>query len=200
MERLNKDRERLDKTKAKLETSISSDRNKDRPKSNKELPIKQEAKKNIDLKTQNTYRIDKSERKVLPQKHERLTNGHSSQSKPVSKLNKESLDRNMKDKMTLAKKPLESIPRNGQVRPENGKKQLESSKGFKKVDDKKAVQGEMRQGGPSKPVSNGFDFDKHVNSIGKNGTRKLPPGRDRRKPQSSDKMKHSKRKYSIYLL
>ncbi|CAH4036102.1 protein SPT2 homolog [Pieris brassicae] len=191
MERLNKDRERLDKTKAKLETSISSDRSKDRPKSNKEQPIKQEAKKNIDLKSQNTYRIDKNDRKLLPQKQDRLSNGHSSLSKPVPKLSKESLDRNMKDKMALAKKQLDGSPRNGQIKLDNGKRLPEAGRGLKKGDDKKSIQG-MKQGGSSKPVT-GFDFDQHVNSIGRNGGKKLPPSDNRRKQQSNDKVKQKRR-------
>ncbi|CAG4941576.1 unnamed protein product [Colias eurytheme] len=195
MERLNKDRERLEKTKAKLE-SVSLDKGKvdrlDKTKLSKEIAIKQEAKKSIDLKSQNTYRIDKNsnERKVLPQKPDgKLTNGHSSQSKPVPKLSKESLDRNgMKERMALAKqRALDSSPKvNGQVRPENGKR-LEPGKSIpKKVDDRRPMQGATKQGGPSKPViSNSFDFDKHVNSLGKNGHKKLPPG-DRRRPNPND--------------
>ncbi|CAK1544714.1 unnamed protein product [Leptosia nina] len=192
MEKLNKDRERLDKTKAKLETT--SDRSRDKSKGSKEVAVKQEVKKNIDLKSQNTYRIEKTfnDKKSVLQKQER-PNGHSSQSKPVPKLSKDSLDRNIKDKVVSAKKQFDGSPRNGNIKADNGKRLPESSASkscSKKVDERKSVQNGIKQSGPSKQLTNGFDFDKHVNSISR---KKMPPGDIRRKAPVDDRRTQKRR-------
>lgn len=194
MERLNKDRDRLDKTKSKLE-SKTNDRSKpvekavDRSKLNSREPVRQETKKNIDLKTQNTYRIDKNsnERKVIPTKYDGKTmNGHSSQGKPVPKSNLPSKD-GSKGMMQSKQKSFDGSPKlNGHGKLQNGK-QMPDTKGMtsKRPDDRKSA----LQAGPSKPkLSNSFDFDKHVNSLGiKNGGRQFPPGHVKRKPDDKKK-------------
>lgn len=175
LERLTKDRERLDKTKARLENGRTSDK----PRSSGDS-----IKKSIDLKAQNTYRIDKNsnDKKLNSRNDERQTNGPSSQGK-VPKLSKEQIWKNgLKDRIAVAKN-------NSDNRPENGKKLSD------KVPSKRPDDTTKPQPGPSKSkISNSFDFDKHVNSlkkgqVGKNGTRQFPPGDVKRKPHPDDRRK-----------
>ncbi|XP_013140707.1 PREDICTED: protein SPT2 homolog [Papilio polytes] len=212
IERLNRDRDRLEKTKSKLEAKSSTEKlskpvnsSVDRPKLNaREQPLKQEVKKSIDLKSQNTYRIDKNqtEKKIsIPSKSgdTRQSNGYSAQGKPAPKMNKELPQRIDRDKLLQAKqKMLSNVPSksNGHVRPEGAKRLQETGREMpaKRPEDKKAVPNPKSSAGPSKPsVGNSFDFDKHVNSIGKNGGRQFPPGDVRRKPRPDD-LKRKKRR------
>lgn len=204
--RLNKerDRERLDKSKIKIESRTSdkprTDKNVDR---NKLTSREHDIKKSIDLKSQNTYRIDKNsnEKKVsVPQKSsdQKYMNGHSSQGKPVPKLSKDSINRSERDRIALMKQKSlandSSLKLNGSLKTE---KRLPESKG---APQKKLVPNSNSSAGPSKPVmSNSFDFDKHVNSLGKNGTKQFPPGMVRRKPHPDDRNK-LKREYIKFLL
>ncbi|CAH0721460.1 unnamed protein product, partial [Brenthis ino] len=177
MERLNRDRERLDKTKIKLENK-SSDRMREKIVDRSKTGSKdREVKKSIDLKSQNTYRIDKNsnEKKLIPQKSiDPKMNGHS---KPVPKLNK--------DTKEVTKKPIENSKLNGNIKD---KRLLESKLQQKRADDKRPLQ--KPSAGPSKPVmSNSFDFDKHVNSLGKNGSKQYPPGDVKRRAQDDRRNK-----------
>lgn len=176
MEKLNKDRERLEKSKIKLE-SKTYDKVKEKIADRSKMGSKErDIKKSIDLKSQNTYRIDKNsnEKKLLPKSIDNRINGHS---KPVPKLNKESSSQ-------LVKKPIET-KLNGQFKD----KRLENSKPQQKRPEGKPG------AGPSKPViGNSFDFDKHVNSLSKNGARQ--PG-DLKRKQLDDK-RMQKRKFDIH--
>ncbi|XP_068627696.1 protein SPT2 homolog [Battus philenor] len=213
IERLNRDRDRLEKTKSKLEAKTSTEKlsksvnsSVDRSKlSSRDLPAKHEVKKSIDLKSQNTYRIDKNlaERKMsIPSKSgdTRSINGQSPHGKPVPKLTKESqLKDDSRDKVLQAKQKTlgsnGSVKTNGHVNT-NSAKRLQESKEMpsKRSDDRKPMPNSKLPAGSSKPkVGNSFDFDKHVNSIGKNGARQFPPGDVRRKPRPED-LKRKKRR------
>lgn len=193
MERLNRDREKLDKTKSKFDSKILDrkpvDKVVDRSKVSSKDSMRPELKKSIDLKSQNTYRIDKNtnEKKFLPGKSDsRYLNGQSSQAKSVPK---QSLQ---KDGALLTKKVDVSVKMNGHVRPENGK--LPDIKGApgKKPDDRRIAP----QAGPSKSkVSNSFDFDKHVSSL---KSKQFPSEDVKRKSQVDDRKKalaSGRRKY-----
>lgn len=192
MERLNRDREKLDKTKSKLDSKILDrkpvDKVVDRSKLTSKDLVRPELKKSIDLKSQNTYRIDKNsnEKKLVPGKSDnRYLNGHSSQTKPVPKQIQQ------KDGSLLTKKVDVSMKMNGNVRSENDKR-LPDVKGMpgKRPDDRRIAP----QAGPSKPkISNNFDFDKHVSSL-KN--KQFPPENVKRKQQIDDRKK-ARRKYYI---
>lgn len=194
MERLNRDREKLDKTKSKLESKTLDrkpiDKVVDRSKLSSKDSVRPELKKSIDLKSQNTYRIDKNsnEKKVLPGKSDsRYLNGHSSQGRPVPK------QLQQKDG-ALSKKVDVSVKMNGHVRPDNGKR-LPDIKGApgRRPDDKRMAP----QAGPSKSkISNSFDFDKHVSSI---KSKQFPPEDVKRKQQIDDKKK-ARRKYDYIAL
>ncbi|XP_050679955.1 protein SPT2 homolog [Leptidea sinapis] len=201
MERLNREREKLDKNKVKLESTIEKNRLEkvDRTKLNKEDALKQDFKKNIGIKTQNTYRIDKNsnERNVLPQKSDKLTNGHSTKGKPVPK-NKDDFDRErmMREKLALAKRRalIDAQRSNGHVRNDKNKQMPDTSRSNAKIsDDKRSGPSNSKQPGASKPaISNNFDFDKHVNAL-KNG-KKLPPGAMKKRPHPDDLKKKPKRR------
>ncbi|XP_061378819.1 protein SPT2 homolog isoform X1 [Danaus plexippus] len=182
MERLNRDREKLEKTKAKLETkTVDRDRHLDRSKlGSKERDVK----KSIDLKSQNTYRIDKNcneKRPVQQRNSDNKMNGQSSQGKPVPKLGKEqNVNRyDIKDKALLKQRPVNGVPRTG-----------EASRGLQRQADEKRpnVNGKV-----APKMTNSFDFDKHVNSLGKNGT-KYTVGDVKRKPNPNDIKKKQKRR------
>ncbi|XP_059051309.1 protein SPT2 homolog [Achroia grisella] len=205
MDRLNRDRDRLDKTRLKLEnnktiekTSKPVEKAIDRSKLfSKEHGGREDAKKNIDLKSQNTYRIDKNtndKKSIIPNKSNngKYLNGHSSQSKPMTKLNREQIQvrNDARDKAMVAKQKTlysdGSLKLNGKV--DNGKRLPESSKGMplKRPDDRNIQNSNKSQAGSSKPkLTSTFDFDKHVNSLKKNGNidggRQFPPGDVRRK-------------------
>lgn len=202
IDRLNRDRDRLDKTKTKIESR--SDKKPldklDRTKLNGET-------KNIDLKTQNTYRIDRNsnDKKFTIPKDGRLVNGHSSQ-KPVPKGKEQIVQRNgMKDKVNVGK-PV-SNDRSPKIDPrvENGKRPPERPNVPKVSDDKRlppktqsAAPGKT-QAGPSKPkLSNTFDFDKHVNSLkngqdpNRNGMKR--PGDLKKRPNPDDMRRKQKRR------
>lgn len=185
--------EKLDKGKVKLDKS--SDRNKpektlDRSKMGAR---EHEIKKSIDLKTQNTYRIDKNsneKRLSVPQKDQRLANGHV-QGKPIPNITKTERDvanRSDKDKLIAAKQkgPVSEAPKGNGIRMD---KRVPDSK---KPDDRRPMPSKPGAGSSKAPVSNSFDFDKHVNSLGKNGS-KLPPGAVKRKPHPDDIRKKQKR-------
>ncbi|XP_069355443.1 protein SPT2 homolog isoform X2 [Maniola hyperantus] len=187
-----KEREKLDKTKAKLEKSsdkIKSDKIVDRSKMGAK---EHEIKKSIDLKSQNTYRIDKNsneKRLSVPQKgDQRLSNGHV-QGKPIPKMGKDVVNRNdVKDKLSVAK-PKSSFtehPKTNGIRPD---KKVPDSK---RPDDRRLMQSKPAAGSSKAPMSNRFDFDKHVNSLAKNGS-KFPPGAVKRKPHPDDMRKKPKR-------
>lgn len=184
MERLNRDREKLDKTKSKLESKSldkkTVDKVIDRSKPSSKDSVRPELKKNIDLNSQNTYRIDKK----LPGKPDsRYLNGHSSQGKPVPK------QLPQKDGTLLTKKVDGSQKMNGHARPENGKRPLDA-KGApgKRPDDRRTAP----QAGPSKPnISNTFDFDKHVSNF---KSKQFPTGDVKRKRQQIDDRKKNRRK------
>ncbi|KAJ2950457.1 hypothetical protein O0L34_g8700 [Tuta absoluta] len=167
MERLA--REKSDKPRPKLDGK-PSDKYKppvDRSKLSSKEPMRQDLKKPIDLKSQNTYRID-NDRKF--NKDGKVVNGHSSQGKPVPKL---------PQKAPLGKK-LDGSPKlNGYSKPENGKRPPEKVPG-KRPDDRKP----SAQPGSSKPVTNSFDFDRHVGAF-KNKARQFPPGDVKRKQQAA---------------
>ncbi|CAH0628591.1 unnamed protein product [Chrysodeixis includens] len=202
IDRLNKDREKLEKAKSRLESSSrlpdkvnrSVDKSVDKSKLNSKESLKQDVKKNIDLKSQNTYRIDKNsnERKLnVPSKNgdSKYLNGHSNQGKPVPKQREQLSQNGIKDKALLAK---QRAMADGSQK--NNDRRVPDSKGStpRRAEDRK-VGGSNDKAGPSKPkVSNTFDFDKHVNSIGKNGmrngqkpngARQFPPGDVKRKGQ-----------------
>ncbi|KAG6453566.1 hypothetical protein O3G_MSEX008213 [Manduca sexta] len=198
--RLNIDRERLDKAKTKLETrttdkpSKPADNGVDRSK----LNSRENVKKNIDLKSQNTYRIDKNsnEKKfAAPNKDSngKYLNGHSTQGKSVPKSREQIPQKNgVREKEQLK-------PRASDGRPENGKR-LHEKELSKRPDDRKMPQGNPKlQPGSSKPKpTSSFDFDKHINSIGKNGHAankngvKRPDGMKKR-PQPDDRRKQKRR-------
>lgn len=205
IDRLNRDRERLEKAKLKLESSSKSsekpkslDKYTDRAKFNAKESVKQDVKKNIDLKSQNTYRIDKNsndKKFTIPSKNSdgKYMNGHSAQSKPVPKSREPVQQNGIKDKAVLAKQKALF----GDGSQKNNDKRLPDGKGVpsKRPDDRKMAPPNGKAG-PSKPppkMSNSFDFDKHVSSIGKNGarkpdgTRQFPPGDVRRKGQLDGK-------------
>lgn len=182
IERLNKDRERLEKTKSKLENGMS-DKIVDKKQTSSDI-----IKKNIDLKSQNTYRIDKnSNDRKLGSKN---TNGHRSHDKVVPKLNRDQQSKNdVRDKEAPNRARLPYAV----GKPENSQRLPDSKVPSKRPDDR--MPGKS-QAGPSKTkVSNSFDFDKHVNSlkrgpeqVNKNGARKLQPSSNR-KPHPDDKRK-----------
>lgn len=201
IDRLNRDREKLEKAKSKLESSSRAPEkgvkgvNKpvDRSKLNYKEGIKQDVNKNIDLKSQNTYRIDKNsnERKLAvpgKQSDSKLLNGHSSQGKLVPKQREPVHQNGLKDKALLAKqRAAEGSQKLNDKRPVD-------SKGVpsKRPDDRKL--GANDKAGPSKPkIASTFDFDKHINGLGKNGARKpdgsrqFPPGDVRRKAMEKKK-------------
>ncbi|XP_063379918.1 protein SPT2 homolog [Cydia fagiglandana] len=169
MERLNRDRDRLEKTKMKLESSKSYDKpskDVDRSKlSSKDQFSRQEVKKNIDLKSQNTYRIDKNsndKKFTIPSKNgeSKYTNGHSSQSK-LPQRSKE--DARMSDRDRAIAKQRAS--------QENGKRPPESKP-------RRPEERGKAPAAPGKPaISNSFDFDKHVSSLAKDKLAKRPDAR-----------------------
>nr|XP_021188886.2 protein SPT2 homolog [Helicoverpa armigera] len=200
IDRLNRDREKLEKAKSKLESSSklsdkgikSADKSVDRSKLSYKDGYKQDVNKNIDLKSQNTYRIDKNSnerRNSIPSKQSdgKLLNGHSKQGKPVPKTKEQSLQQNgIRDKQALLAK--QRAAAEGSQRSND--KRMSDSKGVpsKRPDDRKV--GASDKAGPSKPkVTNTFDFDKHINCLGKNGarkpdgTRQFPPADVKRKGQ-----------------
>lgn len=203
IDRLNRDRERLEKAKSKLEISSklserpkTVDKSIDRSKLNPKESMKQDIKKSIDLKSQNTYRIDKNsnEKKfTIPSKNNdgKHINGHSSHGKPVPRPKEQAVQQNgIKDKSVLGKQKTSF----GDGSQKINDKRLPNGKAVpsKRPDDRKTVTSD--KAGPSKPkMTNSFDFDKHVNSIGKNGarkpdgTRQFPPGDVRRKGQQNGK-------------
>lgn len=177
LERLSKDKERLDKPKPKFENGKTADRVK--------TSSSDSMKKSIDLKSQNTYRIDKNsnERKL---KDEKYMNGLSSQDK-VSKSKEQMLKNVVRDKAPLVKQRAE-------VKPENGKKQPDNRPPARRPDDRP---GKPQAGSSQAKSSNSFDFDKHVNSLkkevgGKNGAR--PAGDAKRRPNPDDARKKQNRK------
>ncbi|XP_075972140.1 protein SPT2 homolog [Anticarsia gemmatalis] len=205
IDRLNRDREKLEKAKSRLESTSRpsdkipklADKSIDRSKLNSKESVKQDVKKSIDLKSQNTYRIDKNsnDRKfAVPSKTSdgKYTNGYSSQGKPVPKSREQSVQQNgIKDKALLAKQKASL----GDGSQKNNDKRLPDGKGVpsKRPDDRKMAPASDKAG-PSKPkISNSFDFSKHVSSLGKNGarkpdgTRQFPPGDVRRKGQLDSK-------------
>lgn len=211
IDRLNRNREKLEKATSKLESNSRSsdkvirtvDKSVDRSKLNSKESLKQDVKKNIDLKSQNTYRIDKNsnEKKFnIPSKNgdTKYINGH--QGKPVPKQRENVQQNGIKDRALLAKqKATDGSQKNVDRRVTDGK-----AVPSKRPDDRK-VGGSNDKAGPSKPkVSNSFDFDKHVNSLGKNGvnkngarkpdgSRQFPPGDVKRKGHPDQRNK--KRKY-----
>lgn len=211
IDRLNKDREKLEKAKSRLKTSSklpdkvnrSVDKSVDKSKLNSKESLKQDVKKNIDLKSQNTYRIDKNsnERKLnVPSKNgdSKYLNGHSNQGKPVPKQREQVSQNGIKDKALLAK---QRAMADGSQK--NNDRRVPDSKGStpRSVDNKKAAVPNDKPGPSKQKVSNSFDFDKHVNSLGKNGmrngqkpngARQFPPGDVKRKAQDQ---KNKKRKY-----
>lgn len=190
MEKLNRDREKLDKTKSKLDSKILDrkpvDKVVERAKLSSKDSARPELKKSIDLKSQNTYRIDKNsnEKKLLPGKSDnKYLNGHNSQAKLVPK------QLQQKDGALSTKKVDVSVKINGHVRPENGKR-LPDIKGApgKRPDDRRLPP----QAGPSKSkISKNFDFDKHVSSL---KSKQFPPEDVKRKQQMDDRKK-ARRKY-----
>ncbi|CAH2063127.1 unnamed protein product, partial [Iphiclides podalirius] len=209
IDRLNRDRDRLEKTKSKLESKSSFDANKavnslDRQKISQ--PRKCEEKKNIDLKSQNTYRIDKNQpekRSSIPSKSgdTRQINGHSTHQRPVPKSNKEPSQKNdARDKLAQVKQKVHpangSLKNNGLVRPDATKRIQEGGKEMpsKRSEDKRPLANAKQPAGASKAkITNSFNFDKHVNSIGKNGARQFPPGDVRRKPHADDAKRKKRR-------
>lgn len=207
IERLNRDRERLEKAKSKLETktterpSKSNDSVIDRAKVNSREVIK----KNIDLKSQNTYRIDKNanEKKFnIPSKNSndsKYTNGHSSQGKPVLKSKDQIPQKNgFKERVSFDK---------NRASDDRVERQQPSKELTKRTEDRRVPSNTGKtQSGNSKPsVANSFDFDKHVSSLGKNGhsvskndlkkpngSRQFPPADVRRKPHPDDIRKKQK--------
>lgn len=200
------DRERLDRLKAEreridreLEKLTNTNREKsDRPKSKVEngktqtkLSSSDNIKKSIDLKSHNTYRIDKNsnERKSSGKTDDRHNNmnGHSSQGKAVPKSNKEQMLKNVvKDKAPMLKQP---------PKPENGKKLVDGRTPARRPDDR--LPGKPQPGSSQKKTTDSFDFDKHVGSIkkdtsGKNGAR--PAGNAKKRPHPDDGRKKQNRK------
>lgn len=200
IERLNRDREKLDKTKSRLENGIHSEKsNKNAIADRSKIISKernQDVKNNVDLKNQNAYRIDKNsnDRKfTIPSKNSngKYLNGDSSHrpgKDPVPPKN------GIKDRELLAKQAQSKS--NGRV--ENKKPDGAKGAPARRPEDRPSQN--KLQAGPSKPkISNSFDFEKHINSIGAknpgkaNGARQFPPGDVRRK-QNPDDRKKAKRK------
>lgn len=205
MDRLNRDRDRLDKTRLKLESSKSMEKSSkpvekvvDRSKLfSKDQSGRQDVNKNIDLKSQNTYRIDKNtieKKSTVPIKSNngKYLNEHSSQGKPMTKQNREPIKNEARDKVTSVKEKISSngsTKLNGKL--DNGKRLPETSKGMpvKRPDDRSTQS--KPQAGTSKPkFASTFDFDKHVSSLKKNGHvdggRQFPPGDVKRKMHPDD--------------
>ncbi|KAJ8725272.1 hypothetical protein PYW07_016230 [Mythimna separata] len=204
--RLNSDREKLEKAKIKLENSSRSsdkankgiDKSVDRSKLNYKESLKQDVNKNIDLKSQNTYRIDKNsnERKLSvasKQSDGKYMNGHSSQGKPVPKQREQAQQNGFKDKALLAKKA------SAEGSHKLNDKRMPESKGVpsKRPDDRKVAASNDKAGPSKSKVTNTFDFDKHINCLGKNGSRKpdgsrqFPPGDVKRKGQDLKKKRRA---------
>lgn len=211
IERLNRDREKLDKTKSRLENGIQSEKSNknsgvDRSKViSKERSGNQDMKKNIDLKSQNTYRIDKNsndKKFSIPTKNSngKYLNGDSAHSKSTSESKNQILQKNgMKGRELMAKQALKA---NGRV---ESKKPGDVSKlATNKRPDERTAQGKLQAGSSKPKMSNSFDFEKHINSIGakvgkQNGARQFPPGDVRRKQNPDDKKK-AKRKFNLFFL
>lgn len=192
MERLNRDRDRLDKTKSKLESKpVEKSKPVDRSKLGAKDLIRHDTKKSIDLKNQNTYRIDRNSNEKKPavpdKSNGKYANGHSLIGKPVPRPHMPQKDGvkegGVKEQASMKGRTEGSPMMNGVARPENGKRLPD-----KGVLAKRSV----NPPGPSKPASNSFDFDKHVNSL-KNGAR-FAPGDVKRKPQPDERKKLAKRK------
>ncbi|KAM3968032.1 LOW QUALITY PROTEIN: protein SPT2 homolog [Aphomia sociella] len=218
MDRLNRDRDRLDKTRIKLESSKSTDKSSkpvekivDRSKLiSKEQSGRQDIKKNIELKNSNTYRIERNsndKKIVVPNKNidGKYVNGNNSQGKQMTKINKEQapMRNDVRDKVMGAKQKMlygDGSPKlNGKL--DNGKRLPETSKGVpsKRPDDRSLNNTAKSQAGPSKPkITSTFDFDKHVNSLKKNGHvdggRQFPPGDVKRKMHPDDIRRKQKRR------
>lgn len=209
IERLNRDKERLEKTKSRLENGMPDKSSKnvdiDRSKLMSKEQSGKDIKKNIDLKSQNTYRIDKNsnDRKfTIPSKNSngKYLNGDSSQGKPVPKGSKDQVPQKngIKDKELLAKQ--KALSANGSLKSnENNRKPTDMGKGGKRPDDR-VLQGKS-QAGPSKPNISSFDFDKHIKDIGgkmgkQNGGRQFPPGDVRRKQYQDDRRKPKRKAFS----
>ena len=208
IDRLNRDREKLEKAKSKLESSSrpsdkvnkSVDKSVDRSKLNSKESLKQDVNKNIDLKSQNTYRIDKNsnERKLSlasKQSDSKHLNGHSSQGKPVPKQREQPQPNGLKEKALIAKQRA-----SGEGSQKQNGKRMPESKGVpsKRPDDKKVAASNDKAGPSKSKVTNTFDFDKHINCLGKNGARKqdgsrqFPPGDVKRKGHPDQKNKKRK--------
>ncbi|CAG9792208.1 unnamed protein product [Diatraea saccharalis] len=202
IDRLNRDREKLDKTKSKIETNLQIEKSNKFAERSKIVSREQfgklDLKKSIDLKSQNTYRIDKNsnEKKLsVPNKNTNVKylNGDNSQIKLTLKANKEQIvQRNgIKDKEMLIKQ--KSLPLNASPKTLSSKKSSESGKTMlpKRSDDKPSQS--QSEAGTSKHKIASFDFDKHINTIGKNGKqdacrksdfrRKANPDDTKRKPK-----------------
>ncbi|CAH2244641.1 protein SPT2 homolog [Pararge aegeria] len=181
-----KEREKLEKPKAKFEKT--SDKKPDKIVDRAKIGARDhEIKKTIDLKSQNTYRIDKNsnEKKLnVPHKgDQRLTNGHV-QGKPIPKMGREVV----KDKLVAIKqKSSEGSPKPNGIRTD--KKLTDATR----PDDRRPMPSKPSAGSSKPPIINSFDFDKHIRSLGKNG-RKFPPGGVKRKPHPDDIRKKQKRR------
>ncbi|CAH0396987.1 unnamed protein product [Chilo suppressalis] len=198
IDRLNRDREKLEKTKSKLETNIQTEKsNKSVDKSKIVSREQQGMKKNIDLKAQNTYRIDKNttERKAsVPNKSiNGKLNGDLNGKLPQKTSKEQLIQRNgVRDREMLIKQ--KSMHSNGTLKTIDSKKPIDTGKpSLSKRPDEKSLKS---QAGSSKPKGADFDFDKHINAIGKNtkqdGSRKM--GDFRRKPNPDDAKRKPKRR------
>ncbi|XP_052737921.1 protein SPT2 homolog isoform X2 [Bicyclus anynana] len=179
-----REKEKLEKTKAKLEKT--SDKNKSDKNIDRSKIRENEIKKSIDLKSQNTYRIDKSsneKRLNVPQKGDQRLNGHV-QGKPIPKLGKELNRSDIKEKQKSA------IDRS---QPSNGIRTDKKLPDARRLDEKRPMTNKPAPGSSKAAVNNSFDFDKHVNSLGKNGS-KFPPGAVKRKPHPDEIRKQQKRR------
>lgn len=195
--RLNRDRERLDKlTKTKIE-SRPDKKPIEKAKVNGDV-------KNIDLKSQNTYRIDKNSNdkkfSIPKDGNGRLLNGQSS--KPVPKGKEPIVQKNgLKEKVIGSKQLINDRPIKSDSRLENGKRPPEKPSLSKANDDRRLPPGKTQAGSSKPKISNTFDFDKHVNSLknghdqNKNSLKR--PGDMKKRPHPDDIRRKQKRK-SIY--
>lgn len=151
-------------------------------------------KKNIELKSQNTYRIDKNvpDKKVVnPNRNiERSGNGYNSLGRPVPKQpdREEIRDKIAKQKLLNSNNDSSRVVVNGKQETKKNIPVANNKVPFKsRPDERKPVPNDRTQPSSSKPkISNSFDFDKHLNSLGKarkpNGASNMKRVDDRKKP------------------
>lgn len=164
------EREKLERMKMKqyMDNKIAMD-----SKSRQNIPkesTRPEHKNGIELKSQNTYRIDKNsndKKFVIPSKRgdTKYINGHSSQDKYVPK----PIVKHEKDKAVMAKQKM-LFGENGSSRLNDVKRsgpQVNHKNVPSKVRPENKVSSTVPSSSSKPKITNSFDFDKHMNSLNK---------------------------------